>query len=231
MMSEFNRYAIYYAPEPGPLAEFGAAWLGWDLQEGCGVTHPEIEDLPRAIADLTATPRKYGLHGTIKAPIRLAEGRTPEQMADSARRLCAGLAPVTTGPLTLKCMKGFLALVPTGDLAPLSALAGACVAGLDAFRAPPTEEELAKRRKAPLSPAQEENLARWGYPYVMDDFQFHITLTGRLTPGEAERTKEVLEDHVAPFTRSPFRITSLVLAGENPWGRFQTIERFPLGRG
>ena len=30
---EFSRYAVYYIPD-GPLAEFGAAWLGWGPRIG-----------------------------------------------------------------------------------------------------------------------------------------------------------------------------------------------------
>ncbi|MGL6208804.1 MAG: DUF1045 domain-containing protein, partial [Paracoccaceae bacterium] len=68
-----TRYAIYYAPETGDLADFTAAWLGWDPVLGQAVPHPQIEGRPHAVADLTATPRKYGFHGTIKPPFHLAE--------------------------------------------------------------------------------------------------------------------------------------------------------------
>ncbi|HBR36147.1 MAG TPA: phosphonate metabolism protein, partial [Sulfitobacter pontiacus] len=62
----FKRYAIYYTPPPGDFARRGAVWLGWDVQAGEAVAHPDIEGLD--IAKLTQRPRKYGLHGTVKAP-------------------------------------------------------------------------------------------------------------------------------------------------------------------
>ena len=68
---KFDRYAIYFTPQ-GSLAEAGAAWLGWDLARGRTVAHPDVAGLD--VAALTETPRKYGLHATIKPPFVLAEG-------------------------------------------------------------------------------------------------------------------------------------------------------------
>jgi hypothetical protein len=64
----FERYAIYYTPQ-GALAEVGAAWMGWDVARGVAVDHAMVGDLD--LAKLTRTPRKYGLHGTIKPPFVL----------------------------------------------------------------------------------------------------------------------------------------------------------------
>ena len=80
-MPVFTRFAVYYAPEPGPLADFGAAWLGWDATAGSARAHPDIAGLPRPVAEITQTPRKYGFHGTVKPPFRLAPGSTPEALA------------------------------------------------------------------------------------------------------------------------------------------------------
>ena len=60
-MPRFARYAVYYTPEPGPLADFGAAWLGWDIATGAEVAHPDLPGLPRPVTELTATPRKLRL--------------------------------------------------------------------------------------------------------------------------------------------------------------------------
>ena len=46
----------------------------------------------------------------------------------------------------------------------IHALANAAVRELDPLRAPPTPEELAKRLRHPLAPAQHALLERWGYP-------------------------------------------------------------------
>ena len=227
-MQQFARYAIYYAPEPGPLASFGAAWLGWDTAAGTEAPHPRIPGLTRPVAELTATPRKYGLHGTIKPPFRLATGSDAAMLEAEARALCARLAPIRMQGLELAALGGFLALKATGDPAPLEALAAACVEGLDRFRAPAPPEELARRRTSGLSARQEANLLQWGYPYVMEEFRFHITLTGRLPAPEAEATRAALAPILAPLLPEPFVITSLCLAGEDATGRFHLLDRYPL---
>ncbi|ETX27745.1 DUF1045 domain-containing protein [Roseivivax isoporae] len=227
-MTGFERYALYYAPEPGALADFGASWLGWDAGAGMSRPHPDLPALPVPVADLTATPRKYGFHGTLKPPFRLAPGSTPAALHADAAALCATLAPVTLGALRLARIGRFLALVPEGGEEGLAALAAALVRGLDAHRAPPTEAESARRRAARLSPRQEALLARWGYPYVMEEFRFHLTLTGPLDPATRDATEAALGPVLAPLLPRPFRIGSACLFGEAPDGRFHLVHRYAL---
>ena len=126
------------------------------------------------------------------------------------------------------CLGGFLALRPEGDANALSDLAAACVEGLDDFRAPAPEAELEQRRKAGLSPAQEAHLQRWGYPYVMDQFRFHITLSRRLSDDEAAPAEAWLREHLDPMLPRPFHIPDMALVGEGPDGRFRMIHRYTL---
>ncbi|WP_412550708.1 DUF1045 domain-containing protein [Shimia sp. MIT910701] len=224
---QFQRYGVYYTPHPGALADFGKSWLGWDLVSGQTVAHPEMDGLPRPVADITATPRKYGLHGTIKPPFFLAEGADAGELARRFEALCTTLAPVTLGGLVLARLGGFIALKVDGDQTPLANLAGAVVRELDDFRAPPTEAELARRRKAKLSAKQEELLAQWGYPYVMEEFRFHITLSGRLG-SDVEATMDALAPHITPLLPRPFEVDSLTLVGEDITGKFHEIHRQTL---
>lgn len=221
----FTRYAIYFTPAE-PLAAFGASWLGWDSAAGATVAHPAIAGID--VADVTQTPRKYGLHGTIKPPFHLAEGRTPDALAHATAQLCATLAPVTLAGLKLSRLGRFLALTPIGDQAALASLAAQAVTQLDSFRAPPTAAELERRRNVPLTPTQEQNLTTWGYPYVMEDFRFHITLTGSLPTQTAETVQQALAPLVAPLLPSPFVVDSLTLAGQRGDGLFQNIHRYAL---
>ncbi len=230
-MQDFTRYAIYYMPEPGPLADFGADWLGWDAQSGALRQPPALPGLPRPAAEITATPHKYGFHGTIKPPFRLAEGQDAADLAGAARALCAAQTPVELSGLALNRLGGFLALTPLGDPGPLAALAGTMVRGLDPFRAPPRDAELARRRKGGLSPRQEEYLQAWGYPHVMEEFRFHLTLSGRLGADEIAPTEAALHEVLTPVLPAPFVIRDLCLAGEDAEGRFHLVERLPLGNG
>ncbi|QDC07896.1 DUF1045 domain-containing protein [Oceanicola sp. D3] len=229
-MQEFSRYAVYYAPPEGPLARFGAQWLGWDAAAGAEVAQPEKTGLDmRAI---TKAPRAYGFHGTIKPPFRLAEGQSAAALEAALAEFCAGAAPVVLEGLTLAQIGSFLALVPEGDATPLAALAGQAVQALDRFRAQPGPEELARRRGAGLTPRQDALLLRWGYPYVMEEFRFHLTLTGKLAPPQAEAAEAVLRQELEGLLPRPFPIDALCLFGEGAEdGRFRLICRFPLGAG
>ncbi|WP_375691032.1 DUF1045 domain-containing protein [Pseudooceanicola sp. LIPI14-2-Ac024] len=227
-MPPFERYALYYLCPPGPLADFGASWLGWDVAKGVSVPHPEVAGLPRPVEDITATPRKYGFHGTIKPPFRLAEDRSFAALEAEATALCARLAPVTLEGLALTPLGHFLALTPAGDAADLACLAAACVEGLDDFRRPAGEAELARRRSRGLSPRQEANLTRWGYPYVMDDFRFHMTLSGRLSAEDLAATAAALDPVVTPLLSAPYEITEMALVGADAEDRFHLVKRLPL---
>ncbi|SNR34827.1 DUF1045 domain-containing protein [Puniceibacterium sediminis] len=224
----FTRYAIYYTLPPGPLASFGAAWLGWDAANGLPCPPPDIPGLPAPAHDITATPRKYGLHGTIKPPFRLATGTTPAQLKTAFANLCATQPRITLDALALTRLGRFLALTPTGDTSALSDLAAQAVQQLDPFRAPPTDAELQRRNPASLSPRQRELLALYGYPYVLEAFRFHITLTGRLAPDALSATESALRPQLAPLLSAPFHIDALTLCGEDSEGRFHELDRLSL---
>jgi putative phosphonate metabolism protein len=224
----FTRYAIYYTPEPGALAEFGATWLGWDAATGKTCAHPEIAGLPAPISEITATPRKYGFHGTIKPPMVLADGTTFDGLAEAFKDFCATRAPVVLDGLALTRLGSFLAMTPVGDSGKLADLAGSTVAALDTFRAPQSEAQLARRRAAGLSPRQEANLVKWGYPYVFEEFRFHLTLTGKLERDQLEATRAAIAPLVDAAAPGPGTIRDLTLLGEAEDGRFHQITRCAL---
>ena len=226
-MRTYHRYGVYYAPPAGSaLARFGAAWLGWDAEAAREVAHPEVPGLD--VATLTATPRKYGFHATLKPPFRLAEGQDATVLADAVAHLAGRLAPVEVPPLALRRLGRFLALVPSHPSPDLARLAAACVTKLDRFRAPADAPELARRRRAGLTPHQERNLLAWGYPYVLDDFRFHLTLSGALTEDTARAAQAVLAPLTAPFCDAPLVVREICLFGERTDGRFHLVHRYPL---
>lgn len=224
---QFRRYGLYYTPNPGDLAAFGAAWLGWDLVAGVQVPHPKIDNLPLQVSKITATPRKYGLHATIKPPFVLADGTTEAQLNQTVSDLCGRVAAFDLDGLELASLGGFLALKVTGDQTPLNALAAEAVRVLDPFRAPASATEITRRRSANLTASQEALLQQWGYPYVMHEFRFHITLTGRLGK-DADTTRVALAPIVTPLLPCPFPIDSLTLVGEDDSGFFHEISRHKL---
>ncbi len=226
---QFHRYAIYYCPPAGPLADFAGRWLGWDCLTGRRRDPPNVTGLPVPIEELTRRPRKYGFHATLKPPFRLAPGTDPAMLKAAVEQLCTTLAPLQLDGLELSRIGSFLTLTPTGDTTPLSNLAARVVRDIDRFRAQPTEAELIRRRKSRLSAQQEKHLANWGYPYVMEEFRFHMTLTGPLPKGGAENVLSALAPHISPLLPRPLIIRDLCLLGEAEDGRFHLIRRYALG--
>lgn len=222
-MSDFQRYAVYYLPENRELAAFGASWLGWDVAQGAPVGQPGIEGIEAA----TRTPRKYGFHGTLKPPFRLAEGTDVAGLQADIAALAATTPPVEISGLILSRIGRFLALVPLGEAEGLARLAFACVTRLDRFRRPAGAEELARRRAAGLTARQDALLLKWGYPYVAEEFRFHLTLTGQLAEPERDRIQAAAAARLPDLPR-PFPITSIALAGERPDGFFREIHRYTL---
>lgn len=220
------RHGVYWVPG-GALGAWGASWLGWDLGRGAEVVQPEVPGLPRPLADLTAEPRRYGLHATLKPPFRLAEGTEEAALSGALARLAAGLGPVRLR-LRLARQGRFLALVPEGGEDGPRRVADAAVAALDGFRAPATHAELARRRAGGLSGTQEANLVRWGYPFVMDEFRLHVTLTGPLATWEAEAAERALAPLLAPVVAEPQRLDALAHVAEGEDGRFRLVARHPL---
>ncbi len=227
-----RRYAIYYAPPAdSALARFAATWLGRCPEEYPIGTRPEIAGISDArIAELVAEPARYGFHGTLKPPFRLASGHGEGALLDATAAMARDLAPFALPPLRLTTIGGFIALVPSAFSDALHGLADACVTRLDRFRAPATEAELSRRRSARLSARQEMLLARWGYPYVLDELQFHLTLTGRLEAPARALALAALYPLVEPFCREPIPVADIALFVEPAPGAPLSIEvRFPLG--
>lgn len=219
----YSRFAIYYVPPEGPLATFGATWLGWDILSGAEV--PQV-DVP-GLDDITMTPRKYGFHGTLKPPFRLKTGQTVEELETAVAAMARRLAPANCDGLRLTPLGRFLALMPFGALDQLRQVAEACVRDLDDFRTSASEAELTKRRDVGLSERQEALLMRWGYPYVMEEFRFHLTLTGRLPEDALMHWMETVEN-VLPDLPAPFVVDQVALCGERSDGRFSLIQRYAL---
>ena len=236
MTSAFSRYAIYAVPDPAsPLFLRASRWLGWDSVAAAAAQFPQRHepDNPGSldIELITRTPRKYGFHGTLKPPMRLAEGHDEAMLIAKAGKLASTLAPVTIPSLEIAAMGRFLALVPAEPNAGLAALAGSVVTGLDELRRPADDTETETRRAAGLSARQEELLREWGYPYVLDEFRFHMTLSGRQDPDEVPMVQAMLAQWIGPFVAEPLVIERLAIMGEAKDGRFRLINWLPLGSG
>ncbi|MGH2340564.1 DUF1045 domain-containing protein [Segnochrobactraceae bacterium EtOH-i3] len=213
------RHALYFVPAPETaLARLGADWLGCprgDTQPGPAPDVPSIA--PARLEALTRAARRYGFHATLKAPFRLADGRTEAHLADALDAFSAATAPVIwQTPVIARRKDGFV-LAPEPPRVPeIDALANRIVRVFDPFRAPPTPADLARRHAEALTPREEQLLARWGYPHVMSAFRFHMTLTAAVTdPMEQAALAAALDRHFAPVLGVPVRIDRIALCVED----------------
>ncbi len=221
---QFRRYAIYHLPAAS-LGDFGAGWLGWDARRGRALARPD--GLPADAGALTEMPRRYGFHATLKAPFRLAEGRQPDHLALALRLLCDHLAPFRLA-LDARTDWGFVSLRPSEQPPQLLALESALVTRLDDFRAPLSAQEYDRRRPDALPAQARKHLDHWGYPFVLELFHYHLTLSGPLSAKDAEALRDALMPHLAPLIAAPMPVEAVALMGEDEAGFFHLIEEIAL---
>lgn len=208
------RYAIYFAAAGDtPLMRLGNHWLGRDPFAGTALPQPDIAGLcPSRFHALTTDPRRYGFHGTLKAPFSLRPERTEAELVAACRQFGQTVAPFDFAGLTVAGLGRFLALVPRAAAPELSGFAAACVHAFEPLRAPLTQADLERRRASGLTPAQDRHLVAWGYPYVLDDFRFHMTLSNALADTAArDALAAAARDHFAPVTDTPIQVSSFGL--------------------
>lgn len=225
------RYALYYAPAPGEAwAEFGAHWLGRCAATGRSLALPHVEGMPALeFARLTAAPRRYGFHATLKAPFRLVPGATPATLCAAVGDLAAGHAAFTLPPLRVVLLDDFLALVPAAADPRLDAIAADCVTAPDHLRAPLQPADLARRRAAGLDAREDELLQRWGYPWVLEQFRFHLSLSGALPDADRRHLAALTAAAQARLPADPPRFDAVCVFEETgPDADFRMIERIPL---
>jgi hypothetical protein len=220
------RVALYWAPRiDDPLHRLGSQWLGRDAETGAALAQPSLPGLD--LAAITAEARGYGLHATLKPPFRLATSWAA--MRADAMALAARTRPFALPGLRLAEHHGFLALLESEKSMALQDFCDACVAGLDAHRAPPTEAEIARRNPARMTPRQRELLGIWGYHYVFDEWWFHVTLSRRLTAEERGVVLPALAAHLGDAPAQRRRVTELCLFTQaGPGAPFLLAERLPL---
>jgi len=182
------RYALYFSPQKGtPLWRFGSHWLGRDSVSGMSLAPFPMKGVkPDRVREITATPRIYGFHATLKAPFHLPRKTTLDKLDEALETFVMDQKPFKVPALEMCVIDGFIALRPSGPCPELNDFAADCVRTFDPFRSPPSPEEWEKRLCADLTPRQTELLKQWGYPYVMDEYRFHMTLTDHLPTVERE---------------------------------------------
>jgi putative phosphonate metabolism protein len=225
------RAALYFTPRrDSGLGVFAASWLGRDAAAGKDVPRCIVPGIDAACQEaITASPRHYGFHATLKAPFELACGTSIDGVRHALANFVAGRKPVEGPHLALNEIEGFLALTLSAPSPEIDGLAAQCVEAFERFRAPLSDDDLVRRRKAGLTACQDAFLARWGYPYVFDEFRYHMTLTERLDDGKRRSVGAALAPVVAPFCEAPLVVDAVSLVAQpNRATPFTVIDRFPL---
>lgn len=232
MADQAPRYAVYFVPAAdSDLYRFGSAVLRYDGYTGRPVAPPdECAADADAWREATEEPRRYGFHATLKAPFHLAPACTEAQLVSAFGSFAAlGRKAAVIEP-AIRTLGGFTALVPAHANPGIDALAADCTTLFDAFRAPMSAQERARRLASGLNQSQIENLDRWGYPYLFADFRFHMTLTGRIEAGRRDQIVAILR---GAFQRmcgtKPIAVDRLALVRQDtPEAAFRVLSHAPL---
>lgn len=229
-MASIPRYAIYYAPSAdAALARFGATLIGYDVATGAESPFPAAVGTIPDWKEITAEARKYGFHATLKAPFSLREGRTEDELQSACASFAAEPRAIPLITPVVDAISGFIAVMPGQPSASLQELAADCVRGFDAFRAPLSPEDRARRKPEQLSERQVSYLDRFGYPYVMEQYRFHMTLTCRLDDDRRGAILTLLRAQFAELKLQHLAIDRIALFKQpDTASRFRIIGSWPL---
>jgi len=225
------RYAVYFAPAADTaLWRLASSVIGWDAATGEAPAFPAAApcDDPDWAA-LSEEPRRYGFHGTLKAPFELTQGADEGLLLAAAEGFARERSGFVLADMKVAAISSFVALVPGSASADLERLAADCVVAFEPFRAPMSAADRARRLKSPLTSRQIAAVDRWGYPYVFEDFRFHMTLTGPVAEARREAVRAALAALVEPAAR-PLAVDAIaVFRQDDRAGPFRLIARFPFG--
>tara|TARA_B100000214_G_scaffold299978_1_gene230172 strand:+ start:2227 stop:2985 length:759 start_codon:yes stop_codon:yes gene_type:complete len=227
-----GRFAVYYAPTPfSELHSLGSAWLGRDSITGKIIEQPSVFGITsERLSELTKIARHYGFHATFKPPFQLKYGTKLTLLKQTLRQVCRDVSPFCI-KLDVRRLGTFFALMLSKPNPNIQSLAEFIVREIDAFREPITKEELAIRRSKGLTPPQDKNLITWGYPYLFSEFQFHMTLTGKIQLSK-ERTViyDALQRHFSDLLNKNIKIEYVCLFHQtNRQAPFFLVDQFKLG--
>jgi putative phosphonate metabolism protein len=226
-MSE--RYAIFYAPPTtSPLWLRAAQWLGRDAAGGILSADIPGIDPARRLA-LTESARRYGFHATMKAPMVLPEHQTVSELDANLTQFGLTHWPVSIGTVAPRLLGDFLALMPVEQPDELTDLAAEVVKTFEPFRAPLDAADRNRRLNAELTERQVRLVERYGYPYVLEQFLFHMTLTDRLVNDDRDAVIAAATQWFAPVLDKPVIVDRLTLFHEPQRGAvFNRLGDYPL---
>ena len=227
-----GRVAIFFAPPEGSeLETFGRRVLGRDHVTGEEIEQPALDGVDASeFRRMTRSTRHYGFHATLKAPFTLMAGRTVDEICEAAASFAVDRTAFDAPPLLLSALSRWIAFKLSAPCPEMDRLAADCVTAFEPFRAPLDQADIARRRQARLTPRQDERMLAYGYPYIFEDFEFHLTLVGPLDALEKDRVLKALRRQAPAIDRTPLRVDAIaVYAQPDRNSPFRLAARFPFG--
>lgn len=141
-------------------------------------------------------------------------------------RFCKATPAFEIPKVVVNQLGPFFAVVPDAVHQPLQDFAASVVEVFEPFRAPLSEADIIRRKPEKLSERKRVLLDTWGYPYVMEEFRFHMTLTGPVDAERSDAMRAVLESRFADFTNRALLIGGLGLFVEPSRNAPFTVHRW-----
>jgi len=236
-MTNYKRVAIYFLPKKNSsLENFGKNLLGRDInkKKKISLTRRQKYFINRGftyfdeLKDYCEQPAKYGFHATLKAPFRLKRNVKTKNFYDVISHIAAQHSRFKIKGLKIAYSKKFTFITSRKPNKLLINLENDLVKHLDTFRAELNKTEIKKRIPDSLTFKQNKYLKEWGYPFVFDQFKFHMTLMNQNNNKLSNKQKLELEKLIYKISNNVIEFNEISLLGENKNGHFEEIKRFKL---
>ena len=236
-MTNYKRVAIYFLPKKNSsLENFGKNLLGRDInkKKKISLTRRQKYFINRGftyfdeLKDYCEEPAKYGFHATLKAPFRLKRNVKTKNFYDVISHIAAQHSRFKIKGLKIVYSKKFTFITSRKPNKLLINLENDLVKHLDTFRAELNKTEIKKRIPDSLTFKQNKYLKEWGYPFVLDQFKFHMTLMNQNNNKLSNKQKLELEKLIYKISNNLLEFNEISLLGENKNGYFEEIKRFKL---
>lgn len=236
-MTNYKRVAIYFLPKKNSsLENFGKNLLGRDINKKrkISLTRRQKYFINRRftyfdeLKDYCEKPAKYGFHATLKAPFRLKRNVKTKDFYDVISHIAAQHSRFKIKGLKIVYRKKFTFITSRKEIKSLINLENDLVKHLDTFRAELNKTEIKKRNPDSLTFKQNKYLKEWGYPFVLDQFKFHMTLMNQNNNKLSNKQKLELEKLIYKISNNLLEFNEISLLGENKNGYFEEIKRFKL---
>lgn len=225
-----KRLAIYYTPEESSsLAGEAAIWFGRDIYSTTRAAGAGANNLNDTfIANITKSPSHYGFHATLKPPFTIENADVIEEISLLLETFANSREAFIIPDFEVKMLNSFFCLRPKTVSNQLHSIANELVTQFDHFRLPAGQAELEKRRSSGLTRNQEQMLLKWGYPYVMEEYRFHLTLTGMIEKQFRQAVAQELSERFTSDILESVEFDRISLFLEDNCQPLHCIAHFPL---